>query len=432
MGKFRIALHNRILLGMLAGILGGILVQYSGMDKESINTINKYVKPVGDIFLRMIFMMVIPLILSALILGIAELKDLKKIGRIGIRTLLYSLIISAISVGIGITMVKIFKPGNEISAIDRAELMERFNVNASALQQNIANINSKDIGSILTNIVPKNPFEDMTRAFDPSYTGGGLLAIMFFAIVCGLALAVSDSEKVNTLKLFLEGVYEITMKAIGFAMKIAPFGVAALLFSLAANFGFSILQVLLKYVLVVLGALAIHLIVTYSLALKLLGKMNPLFFFKNVKEVIVTAFTTSSSNATLPTAIRVSNEKLRIPKDITNFVLTVGSTSNQNGTALYEGITVLFLAQCFGIELSIAQQIFVVVIAILAGIGTAGVPGGSLPVIMMILISLGIPGESISIIYGVDRILDMCRTVLNVTGDLTAAVYINQTEKRLG
>ncbi len=414
---------------MVVGIVSGIIVQYSGLPKETIDTITLYVKPVGDIFLRMIFMMVMPLILSALALGVAELGDLKKIGKVGLRTLMYTIIVSAISVVIGIVMVKTFEPGNSISEQDRQMLVERFSTNSTTLQNTVANVKSRGIGEILTVIVPKNIFEDLSKAFDPTYTGGGILAIMFFALMIGIALSISDPEKVSTFKRFLEGMYEVVMKVIGFGMKLAPYGVASLLFTLTANMGFSILAVLSKFVIVVLVALCIHQFVVYSLLLKYLGKMNPLFFFRNIKEVMLTAFSTSSSNATLPTAIRVTTDNLKLPKDITNFVLTIGSTANQNGTALYEGVTVLFLAQCFGVHLELSQQIFVVLLSILGGIGTAGVPSGSLPIIMMILISIGVPGESIAIIYGVDRFLDMCRTVLNVTGDITAAVYVSRFEK---
>jgi DAACS family dicarboxylate/amino acid:cation (Na+ or H+) symporter len=249
---------------------------------------------------------------------------------------------------------------------------------------------------------------------------------MFFSLMLGIALSITDREKTQVFKSFLEGLYEIVMKVISIGMKLAPFGVASLLFTLTANMGLSILSVLSKFVFVVVGALSIHMFVTYSILLKTLGRMSPVFFFRSIREVMITAFATSSSNATLPTAIRVSIDQLKLPKDITNFVLTIGSTANQNGTALYEGITVLFLAQCFGIDLNLSQQILVVLLSILGGIGTAGVPSGSLPIIMLILISIGVPGESIAIIYGVDRFLDMCRTVLNVTGDITAAVYVSR------
>jgi len=201
-----------------------------------------------------------------------------------------------------------------------------------------------------------------------------------------------------------------------------------LLFTTIATLGISVFAVVLQFVVLVLCALAFHQFVTYSFLIRFLGKMNPVVFFQKTAEVMVTAFSTSSSNATLPVAIRVSIEKLKLPRDITHFVLTIGSTANQNGTALYEGIAVLFIAQCFGVELDLSAKILVVFLAVLGGIGTAGVPGGSLPVIMLILVTIGIPAEGIGIIYGIDRILDMSRTVLNVTGDMAAAVYVSRTE----
>jgi dicarboxylate/amino acid:cation (Na+ or H+) symporter, DAACS family len=424
-------LHHKIFIGMFAGVVSGLILQYSGLPAETIQIIIRWVKPIGDIFLRMIFMMVIPLIISALALGVADLGDVRRIGKIGLRTLWYTLIVSAISVFIGIALASIFKPGESIAPQDRTMLIRRFAGSAESLQKTAQEVRTRGIGDVITAMVPKNPIEDMARAFDPTYTGGGILAIMFLALMIGVAMSVSDEHRIRAFKQTLEGLYDITMKIIEMGMKLAPYGVAALLFSLTATMGFSILLVLSRFVLVVLAGLAIHQFVTYSLLLKYLGKMSPVFFFRNIKEVMLMAFSTSSSNATLPTSIRVATENLKIPRDITQFVLTLGSTANQNGTALYEGITVLFLAQCFGVHLELSQQIFVVLLSILAGVGTAGVPSGSLPIIMIILTTIGVPGEAIGIIYGVDRILDMCRTVLNVTGDITIAVYVSRYEKEL-
>jgi DAACS family dicarboxylate/amino acid:cation (Na+ or H+) symporter len=224
-------------------------------------------------------------------------------------------------------------------------------------------------------------------------------------------------------------VYDVLMKIIGYAMKLAPIGVAGLIFTTTSQLGFKIVSILSLYVIAVLLGLLIHFFVTYGLIIKYAIKRNPIHFFKEISEVIITAFSTSSSNATLPTSIRNSIEKLKLDKDIANFVLTVGSTANQNGTALYEGVTVLFLAQFYGIDLSISQQLLVVFLSILAGVGTAGVPGGSLPLVIMVLMTVGIPAESIGIILGVDRILDMSRTVVNVTGDIVLAGWIDTTEK---
>lgn len=424
----KIPLHARILTGMAIGIIAGILCQEVGIDPTTLKSISAWVKPIGDIFMRLIFMMVIPLILSALTLGVAELGDLKRIGRIGLKTLVYTLVVTSISVIIGITAVQVFRPGDSISLEEREQLIAQYSDKYTAISENVTKAKERNALETLVQIIPRNPLEDMVRAFDPTYTGGGLLSVMFLSVILGIALSASDPEKVKPFKGFLEGLYELVMKIIGYAMWFAPFGVASLMFVLTANLGYSILLMLFNYVWVVLLALAIHQFGTYSLAVKFLGGMSPLFFFRKIREVMLTAFATSSSNATLPDAIRVSVTKLNLPKEIAHFVLTVGSTANQNGTALYEGITVLFLAQVFGIDLSLTQQLMVVFMSVLAGVGTAGVPGGSLPLIVMVLISVGIPGESIALIYGVDRILDMSRTVLNVTGDITAAVVVSRSE----
>ncbi len=421
-------LYKKIFTGMLFGIVAGIIVRNVVADDALIEAIVSYIKPIGDIFMRMVFMMVIPLITVGLIMGIADLGDLKRLGKIGMITLTGSLIITSISVFIGITMANVFNPGGSLSESDRALLISQFGSKTQQISSQIDVTKSRSVMDIIVSIVPKNPLEEMVQAFNPNYSGGGLLAIMFFAVIVGIALGKSNSEKTKVLREFVEGCYEVIMKVIGMAMQLAPIGVAALLFALTAKMGLSIFAVLLKYVAVVIVALLIHQFITYTLVLKYISKLNPLTFFKNISEVMLTAFSTSSSNATLPTAIRVTHEKVGLPKDITNFVLTVGSTANQNGTALYEGVTVLFLAQCFGIPLDLSQQIIVVFISILSGIGTAGVPGGSLPVIMLILVSVGIPAESIAIIYGVDRLLDMCRTTLNVTGDIVIATAVHQIE----
>lgn len=423
-------LHTKIFFGMVVGVVAGLIIKQVGLAPETLETIVSWVEPIGQIFLRMVFMTVIPLVFAALVLGIAEIGDLKRVGKIGMRLLLYSLIVSSISVFIGIALVNTFEPGHSLSPETRDYLTLQFQEKSASAEKNAGLAQERSVGDIITNIVPKNPLADMVRAFDPNYTGGGLLAVMFFALIFGVAMASADAEKTTTLKSFFEGLYEVVIKIIGYAMQLAPYGVAALLFNLTISVGASFLMVLLQYVLIVLAGLAIHQFVTYSIILKYFANRNPIEFLRKSTEVILTAFSTSSSNATLPTAISVSINKLKIPKPIANFVLTIGSTANQNGTALFEGITVLFLAQCFNVELSLASQVTVVFLCILAGIGTAGVPGGSLPVIVTILVSIGVPGEAIGLIYGVDRILDMSRTVLNVTGDITAAAYIQRVEER--
>jgi DAACS family dicarboxylate/amino acid:cation (Na+ or H+) symporter len=255
-----------------------------------------------------------------------------------------------------------------------------------------------------------------------------MLAVIFFALMVGGALTFIPAEKSKTFVSFLEGLNEVVIKIIDFAMALAPYGVFGLIFYTTSRFGWEILQQLGMYVVVVLVGLSLHGIVTLSVFVKVLGRMNPIEFWKKARASIVTAFSTSSSGATLPTNISVAEKEMGVPPKIAGFVLPLGATMNMNGTALYEGVTVLFLSQVFGIELSLFQQVVVVILSVLMAVGAAGVPGGSLPLMMVVLATVGVPPESIAIILGVDRILDMSRTVLNVSGDLSAAVYVARAE----
>ncbi|OHB72296.1 MAG: sodium:dicarboxylate symporter [Planctomycetes bacterium RBG_16_43_13] len=426
--KKHLSLATKILMGLAFGAIYGVATNIMFSHHPTLEWIVANITyPIGQIFLRLIFMVVIPLIFSALALGVAELGDLRRLGRIGFKTLFYTIIVTSISVLIGLTLVNLVEPGKGLSDEARTNLTKT--ISNTATQQNIQRAQeSKSVVQTILDIIPRNPLADAVGSMDEGYRGGGLLAVMFFSLIVGIALARSDPAKTQTFLHFLQGLYEITMKIIGFAMAIAPYGVFALIFSITARLGFEVVAILGKYVLVVIAGLLIHQFGVYSLLVKTLAKMSPITFFKAIREVMLTAFSTSSSNATLPTSIKVTEENLGVPKEISRFVLTLGSTANQNGTALYEGVTVLFLAQFFGIELSLGSQITVLLMAILAGIGTAGVPGGSLPFIVLILTSVGIPGEGIGVILGVDRLLDMCRTVLNVTGDITAAAYIARSE----
>jgi DAACS family dicarboxylate/amino acid:cation (Na+ or H+) symporter len=254
---------------------------------------------------------------------------------------------------------------------------------------------------------------------------------MVFAVFFGVALARIRDPKSEPLIDVFSGIQRVSMKIVDWAMALAPYGVAALLFSLTARAGFAVIPRLGSYVGVVVLGLAIQMFVVYSGILKLLARVPPAEWFFRCREVILTAFSTASSNATLPTTLRTAEEKLGVPPRIGNFVLTVGATANQNGTALFEGVTVLFLAQVFGVDLSLGQQVTVVLMSILAGVGTAGVPGGSLPLIVIVLQSVGVPPEGIGIILGVDRFLDMCRTTVNVVGDLVCATFVARSEKEL-
>ena len=281
----------------------------------------------------------------------------------------------------------------------------------------------RQLKDTLLDLIPENPFQEIVGAMDASSKGNGLLAVMFFALAVGIA-ANAARERCAALLAFLESVNAACMAIIGFAMRLAPYGVACLVFGMTARLGLSLVPPLAGFMGVVLLGLLIQLAAVYPLALRVLARMSPMVFFRKISEAMWTAFGTSSSNATLPTSLRVAHEELRLPRDVSNFVLTMGATGNQNGTALYEGVAVLFLAQVFAVDLTLGQQFTVALMAILAGVGTAGVPGGSLPMIVIVLQSVGIPAEGIGISLGIDRVLDMSRTLLNVTGDLAIAVCV--------
>ncbi|HKY32927.1 MAG TPA: dicarboxylate/amino acid:cation symporter [Candidatus Polarisedimenticolia bacterium] len=413
-------MHRRILYGMAAGLAAGLAANALWGDSEGLQTFVRTVTyPAGQIFLRLIFMVVIPLIVSALVLGVAELGDLRRLGRVGLRTLLFTLLLSSVSVALGVLLVNVTRPGDGLSETEKAGLLEMLGQSASQVQRPPV----KEGLQIVLDLIPDNPLRAMVDAFK-----GEMLAVMVFALVLGVAVTLCDADKVKPLLALLRAVYEVVMKVIALAMILAPYGVAALLFSLTARFGLDILARLSVYVLTVLAGLALHQFGVYSLVLAWVVRVSPLVFFSRIREVMVTAFSTSSGNATLPLSIRAAQQELGIPRPIAGFVLTVGSTANQNGTALYEGVTVLFLAQFFGVHLDLAAQLTVVGMSILAGVGTAGIPGGSLPMVGALLVSIGVPWEGIGIILGVDRLLDMCRTVLNVTGDLVAAAYVSRSE----
>jgi DAACS family dicarboxylate/amino acid:cation (Na+ or H+) symporter len=335
-------------------------------------------------------------------------------------------VISAISVVIGLTLANTIKPGTRIDPATSAALQQRYAGDATKTVEDAKKASSaapKPLQAVVETIVPKNPFYAIAGKEDPN-----MLHLMFFGLIIGIAITLLPVTVTSPVLRVLEGLYEITAKIIEMIMKFAPYAVACLLFNTTARFGLDLLQALAWFMVTVLLGLSIHMFGVYSLSVYFLSRLSPLEFFRRIKTVILTAFSTSSSNATLPTALRVSERNLGVPQEINSFVLTVGATANQNGTALYEGVTVLFLAQLAGVELSLAQQLVVVYLAILGGIGTAGVPSGSIPFLISILVTIGVNPALIAIIIGVDRILDMCRTTLNVTGYITAATFVARSE----
>jgi DAACS family dicarboxylate/amino acid:cation (Na+ or H+) symporter len=274
--------------------------------------------------------------------------------------------------------------------------------------------------ALIVGMVPDNPVK--------AAASGDMLGLIVFSLIFGSGLALTHTPASMRLREMIQGLYDVSMRLIEGVLRLAPYGITALAFTMTSKLGAQLLAQLAAYVGVVLAGLALHLFGVYSLSVSLFGRMSPRVFFRSIQVAMATAFSTASSSATLPTALRVAEENLKLPRHVARFVLTAGSAMNQNGTALFEGVTVLFLAQLYGVEMDLGRQALVMVICVLAGIGTAGVPAGSLPVIAMILGLFGIPPEGLGLILGVDRFLDMCRTTLNVSGDLAAAVYVARGE----
>ena len=423
----RVPLHTKILIGLVAGALaGGTLNSLLGAKNENLAFVTDHIaNPIGQLFLRLLLLLVVPLVFSSLVVGVAGLGDLRRIGRIGVKSLVYTVIISAISVVIGLTLANTIQPGRRIDPAVSESLKAQYSQDASTrVESAISGAQTTDtpLLKVVKTIVPTNIFYSVGRETPD------MLGLMFFALFLGICLTLIPATTAAPLISVLESVFGAVEAGIQIVMRLAPYAVFCLLFTMTSKFGFGLLASLGWFVVTVLLGLALHMFGVYSLSVWLLSKIHPLDFFRRIKTAMITAFSTSSSNATLPTAIRVSEENLGVPRDINAFVLTVGATANQNGTALYEGVTVLFLAQLAGVDLSLAQQLLVVYLAILGGVGTAGVPSGSIPFIIVVLAQINVPTALIAIILGVDRILDMCRTVLNVTGDLTIATYVARSE----
>ncbi|MBK5264399.1 MAG: dicarboxylate/amino acid:cation symporter [Alphaproteobacteria bacterium] len=418
--KGGISLQWQMLIGFLTGLTLGLIAHVAASDAQWVKTVITYVTgPIGQIFLRLLFMLVIPLLFSALVIGIAEMGEIRSLRRVGMRTLIYTFVVSSIAVIVSLAVVNLIRPGDGVDPAVAHQLLSSAGEGAKAIvRQSGESVSGIDA---LVNIVPSNIVAAMSA--------NDILAVMFFALFFGIGLVLVQTPNSRALKDVIEGVFEIAMRLIGIVIKLAPLAIACFMFNLAALFGWDLLVRLSAYVGVVLLALAIQMFVVFSLLLVVLAKKSPLTFFRQVQEAIVMAFATASSNATLPTALRVADEQLKLPPKVARFVLTIGATANQNGTAMFEGVTVIFLAQFFGVDLTLGQQLMVMLVCILGGIGTAGVPAGSLPVVALILGMVGVPPEGIGLVLGVDRFLDMCRTTLNVTGDLVAATVISAGEK---
>lgn len=394
----------KVLTGLILGAIIGLLINLFA--PGSFDTLNTYLfVPVGQLFLSLINMLVVPLVFFSIVLGTAGLGDPAKLGRIGLKTITYFLVTTTIAIVIGLSLAALIEPG----------LAGDFDLEGASFESEQA----PSVVDTLLNIVPSNPLAALTE--------GNMLQIIVFAVFVGLALTALKEKTAGLLKLMEQG-NEVMMYLVGVVMKFAPYGTFALIATAVGSQGFSAMKAMGAYMLVILAALAIHAAVTYGGTIAFLAKKNPIWFFKKFAPAMTVAFSTSSSTATLPVSMEVAQKDLGVPKSISSFVQPLGATINMDGTAIMQGVATMFIAQAYGIDLTAIELATVVLTAVLASIGTAGVPGVGLIMLAMVLSSVGLPVAGIGLVIGIDRLLDMTRTAINISGDAACAVYVAETE----
>jgi Na+/H+-dicarboxylate symporter len=388
---------------------------------DKIRTIGVMLKPIGDIFIRLLNMIAVPLVLASLIVGAASLSDLKHIAKVGGKTIGFYALTAVIAITIGLVLANVIQPGSYMPQDTKDRLMSTYQDEAKTkIEQNV----SVNIVDFIVNIVPKNPFNAIAN--------GEFLPIVFFAILTGVFLTQIPPEKSKNVINFFDGISEAMIVLVEKIMLLAPYAVFTLIAATVAEFGYNILQSLFLYTITVVIGLSIITFIEYPVLLKIFTKISVREFFRVQKQVIAVAFSTSSSAATLPVTMDVCEKKLGVPNKIASFVLPLGTTINMDGTALYQAVAAMFIGQVYGFDLTITQQLTIVLTAALAAVGTAPVPGVGLIMLIVVLRSVGVPEEGVALIIGVDRILDMCRTVPNVLADSLACVVIAKSEGELG
>ncbi len=398
----KMPLWGKIALGLILGVVAGAVLGKGAL----------VLQPLGDMFINAVKMLIVPLIFSSLIAGMTSLKDLKKLGRIGGKTVLIFLVTSVLAIVLGILLSNIIRPGVGVSL-------------AGATQNvTLPEVSSQEspLKTTLMNLIPANPIKAMAD--------GNVLQIIVFAILFGVTINLTG-DKGKPVQEFFESLAEIMYRLTGIIMEAAPIGVFALMASVVGQYGLKFLLPLIKVVLAMYFISLLHVALVFGGTLILVARLNPIRFFKGFLDAIVLAYSTSSSSAALPVSMRCCQENLGVPEDVVSLVLPLGATINMNGTAIYQGICAVFLAQAYGIELSFANYATMIMTAILASIGTAGIPGAGLIMLSMVLSSVGIPLEGIALVAGIDRMLDMVRSTVNVTGDALAAVLVSASEHEL-
>jgi Na+/H+-dicarboxylate symporter len=404
----KIKLHTQIFIGLLLGVIVGLVFGEKA----------KIIEPVGTIFIRLITMIVVPLVLVSLMLGTASLGDIRKLGRIGVKTIVYFTITTMVAISIGLLSANIVKPGLGLNQEVREELYKSYE---SKAQIGLQRLEEKPSAiEVLVNIVPTNPIKSLVE--------GNMLQVIFLALLFGIVITLINKEKSERLIKFLDSLNDAIIQVVHVAMRLAPYGVLALIASVIGQYGVNILVTLLKYSLVVIGGLTLYTVSMNSFTVGFLGRLNPIRFFKAGRDAMIIAFSTSSSNAALPVSLECV-QHVGVTREYSSFVIPLGATINMDGTALYQGVAAIFIAQIYSIPLQFTDQITIVLMATLASVGAAGVPGAGIITLAMVLKQIGVPLEGIALILGVDRILDMCRTTTNIVGDMAASTFIMASEK---
>lgn len=386
-----------------------------------VKSLGAIIKPIGDIFVRLLNMIAVPLVFASLLVGAASLSDLRNVARIGGKTITIFMFTTVIAITVGLVFANLIQPGHFMPPETKAILLQTFSDEASTkIEQNV----SVNVIDFFVNLVPKNPFK--------AIADGDFLQVVFFAILTGIFLTQVPQEKSKAIIGFFDGLSSALIIMVEKVMLIAPYAVFALISATVAEFGFSILHTLLMYVITVLSGLLFLILFTYPTLIKVIARQKVIPVYKALRQVMVVAFSTSSSAATLPLEIDVAQKKLGVPNRIASFVLPLGATVNMDGTALYQAVAAIFIAQVYGMDLDITKQITIVITAVLASIGTAPVPGVGLIMLIIVLRSVGIPDEGIALILGVDRILDMARTVPNIVSDSFTVLTVAKSEGELG
>lgn len=397
----KMQLTTKIFIGLALGVLAGILLQGNPAIAD------KFIKPFGTLFLNLIKLVIVPLVFFSLVVGTCSMDDVRKLGRIGGKTMAYYLFTTAFAVTIGLILANITNVGGG------------FSIPVDAKVEIAA---APSVIDTLLNIIPANPLKALVD--------GNMLQVIAFAIIIGIGI-IGIGEKGKILQQVSDAGAEVMYKIIAVIMEYAPIGVFALMTPVVAHNGPAVLLPLLKLIIVVYAACALHAVFTYSTTVWAFAKVSPLQFFKGISPAMIFAYTTASSSATLPINMKCTEENLGVPKSICSFTLPLGATVNMDGTAIYQGVCAFFIAQIYGIDLPITAQLTIILTATLASIGTAGVPGAGMIMLGMVLQSVGLPIEGIAIIAGVDRILDMMRTMINITGDSACSVIVAATEGEL-